>query len=122
MRRAVMLLALLVCQAAAAQTVILYSHADRAAAARLRAAAAVYDSVWMDADIPAGAAWRAEVAGRIRGARVVLVLWSAAAAQSVEVGAEWRQALASSARVVPVMLDAAPLPADLARLQALDWR
>jgi len=120
--RLVLLLALLCSQAASAQTVIVYSHVDRIAAARLRAAAAVYDTVWLDTDIPAGTMWRAEVAQRISSARVVLILWSKSAAQSPEVGAEWRQALASRARVVPVMLDAAPLPAELACRQGLDWR
>jgi hypothetical protein len=122
MRLIVLLLALLACSPIEAQTVILYSHADRAAAARVRSLAAVYGPVWLDADIQAGAVWRAEVAQRIRSARVVLVLWSASAAGSVEVGAEWRQALASRAMVVPVLLDGAEMPAELASRQGLDWR
>jgi hypothetical protein len=122
MRLIVLLLALLACSPSMAQTVILYSHADRAAAARVRSLAAVYGPVWLDADIPAGAVWRSEVAQRIRSARVILVLWSASAAGSVEVGAEWRQAMASRAKVVPVLLDNAEMPGELACRQGLDWR
>lgn len=106
--------------AAQAQTVILYARADRAAVEQLRAIARVYGPVWTDADIPPGAPWRTEVGQRIRSARVVLLLWSATAAQSVEVGAEWRQALAAGRRVVPVLLDAQPLPPELAARQWVD--
>ena len=103
-----------------AQTVILYAHTDRQAVDRLRAFARIYGPVWTDADIPPGTPWRADVGRRVREARVVLLVWSAAAAASVEVSAEWRQAIAAGRRVVPVLLDAEPLPAELGRLQWVD--
>lgn len=49
---------------------------------------------------------------------MVLLLWSERAAQSVEVAAEWRQALACRRRVVPVVVDAAVLPGEL---QGVQW-
>jgi len=44
-------------------------------------------------------------------------VWSESAASSAEVGAEWRQALAAGRRVVPVVTDSAPLPAELGQRQ-----
>lgn len=114
---AALLLVVLIQAPAQAQTVILYAHADRTAADQLAGIARIWGPVWTDASIQPGAPWRTEVARRIRGARVVLVVWSAAAASSVEVGAEWRQALAAGRRVVPVVTDAAPLPAELGQRQ-----
>lgn len=115
------LLALAAAQAQA-QTVILYAHADSERAEWVRGLARTYDLVLIDADIRPGEAWRQTVAGWIANARTIFILWSAAAAQSIEVGAEWRQALASGARVVPIMLDWTPLPGELAARQAVDWR
>lgn len=116
-----MLLAFLLTAAASvqAQTVILYAREDRPAVERLRPIAMIYDRVWTDADLRPGTPWRREVARRIRGARVVLLVWSRHAAGSVEVGAEWRQALAAGRRVVPVVVDGEPLPAELAGVQAV---
>lgn len=113
---------LLLASAAHAQTVILYARADQLHAHRAAGLASVWDTVWLDADLQAGTAWRAEVARRILTARRVLVLWSARAAVSPEVAAEWRIALASQAQVLPVMLDDTPMPPELAARQAIDWR
>lgn len=99
-------------------TVIIYSHADAAQAQRLRALARIWAPVWMDADLLPGAPWRPEIGRRICSAGVVLLLWSERAAQSVEVAAEWRQALACRRRVVPVVVDAAVLPGEL---QGVQW-
>ena len=122
MRAAAFALLMLVLLPASAQTVIVYSHADADAANRVRQIARAYDVVLMDGDITPGEPWRATVAEWIASARTIVILWSAAAAQSPEVGAEWRQALASGARVVPIMLDSTPLPGELAARQAVDWR
>lgn len=116
------LLAGLLCAVLAADpvhalTVILYARQDRPVVDCLARLAAIYGPVWTDADIRPGDPWRAAVGGVIRRADVVLVVWSAAAASSTEVGAEWRQALAAGRRVVPVVTDASPLPSDLASRQ-----
>ena len=113
---------LLLACSAQAQTVIVYSHHDAAQARRAHDLVRATGPVWWDADLSPGQQWRPAIADRICSARLVLVLWSAQAAQSAEVGAEWRHALACRRRVVPVMLDEAPLPGELAVRQAVDWR
>lgn len=100
-----------------ALTVILYARQDRPVVDCLARLAAIYGPVWTDAQIRPGDPWRRSVAQAIGAADVVLVVWSAAAASSAEVGAEWRQALAADRRVVPVVTDASPLPSDLASRQ-----
>lgn len=105
-----------------AQTAIIYARHDSAAMERLRAAVAVYDTVLIDRTIPAGDQWRAVMARVVTGSPRVLVLWSASAAQSVELGTEWRLALVAGARLIPVLLDDTPLPGELGALQAIDWR
>lgn len=122
MRAAAFALLMLVLIPASAQTVIVYSHADADAAQRVRQIARAYDVVLIDGDIQPGEPWRETVAEWILRARVILILWSARAAASAEVAPEWRMALASQARIVPVLLDSTPLPAELAARQAVDWR
>ena len=116
------LLAGLLCAVLAADpvhalTVILYARKDRPVVDCLARLAAIYGPVWTDAQIRPGDPWRRSVAQAIGAADVVLVVWSAAAASSAEVGAEWRQALAADRRVVPVVTDAAPIPAELGHRQ-----
>lgn len=106
----------------AAQTVVLYPRAEQPVAELLRDVASVYGDAFTDQQLVPGDEWRAVVATKIRAARVVFVVWSCASIRSNELAAEWRMALASGARIVPVLTDAAPLPAELARLQWLDWR
>ena len=114
---AALLAAALVVGPVHALTVILYARQDRPVVDCLARVAAIYGPVWTDAGIRPGDPWRAAVGAAIRRADVVLVVWSAAAASSVEVGSEWRQALAVGRRVVPVVTDAVPLPAELGSLQ-----
>ena len=119
------LLAGLLCAVLAADpvhalTVILYARQDRAVVDCLARVAAIYGPVWTDAQIRPGDPWRRSVAQAIGAADVVLVVWSAAAASSAEVGAEWRQALAAGRRVVPVVIDAVPLPSELGARQWVD--
>lgn len=111
----------LACVPAAAQTVIVYSHVDRTEALQVRHLVQAYDRVSMDVDLEPGVPWRPTLAGWILRARTVIVLWSASAAASAEVAPEWRMALAGSARVMPILLDATPLPPALAERQAVDW-
>lgn len=120
--RLALLALLLAASQASAQTVLLYSRADAARMEQLRQVAALYEPTLIDRDVPAGAPWRAVIATAIGQARVVIVIWSARAAASPEVAAEWRLAVASGARVVPVLTDDTPLPPELAARQAIDWR
>lgn len=110
------------CNAAEAQAVIVYSRADAPAAQRLRAVATLYEPVMMDRDLPAGSAWRSTMAAALCSARVVLLVWSARAAASQEVGVEWRIAAACGRRIVAVMLDDTPLPPEASLVQGIDWR
>lgn len=121
-RAAVLTLVMLLAGAAQAQTVILYSRADSAHMERVRGLAKAYDDVLIDREIPAGMPWRVVLAHAVIGARTVLVVWSARSAASAEVGAEWRLAAAAGVRLVPVLLDDTPMPAELGARQAIDWR
>jgi hypothetical protein len=117
---AALLAAALVVGPVHALTVIIYARQDRPVVDCLARVAAIYGTVWTDAGIRPGDPWRAAVGAAIRRADVVLVVWSAAAASSAEVGAEWRQALAAGRRVVPVVIDAVPLPSELGARQWVD--
>ena len=114
---AALLAAALVVGPVHALTVILYARQDRPVVDCLARLAAIYGPVWTDAQIRPGDPWRHSVAQAIGAADVVLVVWSAAAASSAEVGSEWRQALSAGRRVVPVVTDAAPVPGELVALQ-----
>ena len=109
--------------AAQAQTVALYSHKDAIQVRRFVAAYSIgRDQVQIDADMRPGDRWREVVALRIQQAETVLLFWSASAAASVEVGAEWRIAAALCrlpCRLVPVLLDDTPMPVER---QGVDWR
>lgn len=127
MRRSIALItalgaALLLALPAQAWTVVLYARADGAQAERVRRLVALADQVVIDRELRAGAPWRQAMAQAIVGARLVLVVWSRRSAASPEVGAEWRMAAAAGVPVVAVLLDATPLPPELAARQAVDWR
>lgn len=120
-RAAILALALLA-NSAQAQTVIVYARADAQQMERVRQLARAYDPVVIDRDVPAGLPWRVVLAQAILHAQTVLVVWSARSAASVEVGAEWRLAAAAGVRLVPLLLDDTPMPAELGARQAIDWR
>lgn len=123
MRAAVLALALVLAAGpVSAVTVLLYARADATQAERARRLLRVMEPVWIDRDLAPGTPWRPAIGRRICNADRVLVLWSAYAAASVEVGAEWRHAAACGRRLVPVMLDSTPMPAELGSRQAVDWR
>lgn len=105
-----------------AWTVLLYARADAGQAERAVRLLRAVDAVWHDRDLLPGEPWRAAVAAQICSADQVLVLWSARAAASIEVAAEWRLALACGRVLVPVLLDDAAMPAELGARQAVDWR
>ena len=112
----------LACSQAPAQTAVIYAHRDAACAQQASALAAAWGPVLIDTAVQPGSRWRPTIAGMLLAAQTVLIFWSSSAAASAEVAAEWRIALAGPARVVPVLLDDSPLPAELAALQAVNWR
>lgn len=121
MRRAAAL-ALLMPVLAAGQTVVIYSRADAAQAHRAQQLAAVYGPALIDRQLQPGAPWRATIAAGICGAERVLLVWSASAAASSEVRREIDTALVCRRLIVPVLLDATPLPGLVSDTQAVDWR
>ena len=83
----------------------------------LRAAGA---TVFVDAEgIPYGEEWEPALLGQLRAAERILVFWSLHSAGSAWVRREHTTAIEAGLRVVPVPLDDTPLPAELAKLQAL---
>ena len=123
MRAAITLLALVLAAGPVeAWTVLLYARSDAQHAERAVRLLRATGPVWHDRDLVPGEPWRLAIAARICEADRVLVLWSARAAASPEVAAEWRLAAACGRVLVPVMLDSTPMPADLGSRQAVDWR
>ncbi len=83
----------------------------------LRAAGAC---VFLDQeDVSYGDKWEAVLLGQLSASERVLVFWSANAANSDWVRREYLTAIDLDLRVVPVPLDATPLPKELAVFQAL---
>ncbi|HEV7912758.1 MAG TPA: toll/interleukin-1 receptor domain-containing protein [Albitalea sp.] len=100
---------------------ISYSRQDRdlvtLAARLLRAGGA---TVFLDvSDIADGDKWEAVLLKAIAGCERIMVFWSAAAAASRWVEREWRTALSLNKRIVPLILDATPLPPQLAEFQGV---
>lgn len=83
----------------------------------LRAAGAV---VFLDLeDIPYGEKWESILLEKLHAAERILVFWSVNAANSEWVRREYLIAIGLGLRVIPIPLDATPLPAELATFQAL---
>jgi len=117
------LLAMLMAVSAMAQVAVVYSREDAQQAVKAYRLARVFmERVAIDFEIRPGARWRPEMAERICDSRVVLVVWSAHAAASAEVAREIATATACGVPMVPVLLDDTRLPADLAEIQAVEWR
>ena len=123
MTRGLVVLALLFAALAAdARTVILYSRADADHATRVQRLARAFAPTFIDRDLPPGEQWRQAIARAICAADVVLLVWSARAAASIEVEREIETVQRCGVRVVPVLIDDTPLPAGLAGAQGVDWR
>lgn len=83
----------------------------------LRAAGAV---VFLDVqEIPYGERWESVLLAQLHAAERILVFWSVNAANSEWVRREYLAAIGAGLRVVPIPLDATPLPVELAAFQAL---
>jgi TIR domain len=91
---------------------ISHSSVNRAAAVRLeKALEADGLSVWLDdSEIRLGVLLGEELQNSIRKARVLLLLWSKAAAESRWVATEWLTAYHVRRFIVPCSLDGTPLP------------
>jgi len=70
-------------------------------------------------DIEYGSDWQEALARAIRQCERVLVFWSLAASTSEWVEREWRMALQAGKRIVPMLLDKTPLPAELSRFNGM---
>jgi hypothetical protein len=79
--------------------------------------------VFQDLDsIELGKRWR-EQAGRVLAdARLVVLFWCVHSSHSSEVASEYKSALNTGKDLLPVLLDATPLPAELSEFQWIDFR
>ncbi len=94
------------------------SHLVRPVANLLRATS---DWVFVDQDsIRPGSDWREQIEKAIRSANLLVVFWCHHSAESEEVSREVEIGLSNGKRLVPVLLDATPLPEHLGAYQAVD--
>lgn len=103
---------------------ISYSHADAILVDPVVRLLRVNTSlVFVDTDhIRPGKRWRDEIGGALASSDLVVVFWCAHAAESDEVAQEWRSALTAGKDLLPLLLDATPLPAALHEYQWIDFR
>jgi hypothetical protein len=79
--------------------------------------------VFQDVDgIRPGKRWQEEIARGIAESNLVVVFWCSHASQSAAVGAEWRAALEQKKDLLPLLMDATPLPGELLEFQYIDFR
>jgi len=79
--------------------------------------------VYCDADsMRASGRWREELGTAISEANVVLVFWCQHSSTSYEVRKEFALALEHGKDVLPLLLDATPLPTKLAERRCIDFR
>lgn len=102
---------------------VCYSRRDARAVAGLVALLRVTGApVFRDEDsIAPGLHWRAAITEALSDADAVIVFWSAHAASSEEVRAEYDAAIAGGRTVIPVLLDHVPLCRTLEPYQGLDF-
>ncbi len=101
-----------------------YSHADASLVAPIvRLLRSNKSLVFQDVDnIRPGKKWREEIAAALIAADQVYVFWCDHSLASVEVKNEWEIAISQKKDVIPVLLDATPLPMPLAEFQWIDFR
>ena len=73
-------------------------------------------------DIQPGKKWRSEIAGAITSADLVVVFWCHHASKSNEVKTEWSAAIEQEKDLLPLLLDATPLPPELSQYQWIDFQ
>ena len=101
-----------------------YSHADAPLVAPVVRLLRVNKSlVFQDADgIAPGTRWRDEIARALSESNLVVVFWCDHAFRSDEVSSEWRAAIEQGKDLLPLLLDATPLPSELGAFQWIDFR
>lgn len=101
-----------------------YSHADASLVAPVVKLLRVNKSlVFQDNDsIAPGTRWRSEIARGLDQSHLVVVFWCKHASHSDEVAREWQAALAQNKDLLPLLLDATPLPGPLSEFQWIDFR
>jgi len=79
--------------------------------------------VFQDIDrIQPGKRWRGGIAEALAESQLVVVFWCTHASGSNEVSKEWQAAIEQEKDLLPVLLDATPLPSELAEFQWIDFR
>lgn len=101
-----------------------YSHADASLVAPVVRLLRVNESlVFQDTDrIAPGKRWRDQIANALADSNLVVVFWCDHACRSIEVSSEWRAAIDQDKDVLPLLLDATPLPPALGQFQWIDFR
>lgn len=101
-----------------------YSHTDASLVAPVVRLLRVNKSlVFQDADgIAPGRRWRDEIAKALSESNLVVVFWCDHAFRSNEVTSEWRAAIEQGKDLLPLLLDATPLPSELGAFQWIDFR
>ena len=101
-----------------------YSHADASLVAPLVKLLRVNKSlVFQDIDgIQPGERWRSKIAKGLAESHLVVVFWCDHANQSDEVSKEWKAAIEQEKDLLPLLLDATPLPPELGEFQWIDFR
>src|SRR4051812_9884686 len=103
---------------------ISYSRLDKAVVAPIAGLLRVTDAAVFrgEESIPLGKKWDLVISESIQSCRTLLVFWSAAAADSKAVEAEYTMAIEALKDVVPVLIDDTPLTDRLSEYQAIDFR
>jgi len=84
---------------------------------------ATKDLVFQDVDgVMPGKRWRPQIEEGLRVAHLVVLFWCYHSSRSVEVKKEYELALSTGKDVLPVLLDATPLPKELDEYQWVDFR
>ncbi len=101
-----------------------YSHADASLVAPVVKLLRVNKSfVFQDIDgIQSGKRWRSEIATGLAESHLVVVFWCDHASRSDEVSKEWKAAIEQEKDLLPLLLDATPLPPELDQFQRIDFR
>jgi hypothetical protein len=101
-----------------------YSHADTSLVAPVVRLLRVNKSlVFQDIDsIQAGRRWRNAIAQSLAESHLVVVFWCSHASRSKEVAKEWKAAIEQEKDLLPLLLDATPLPPELGEFQWIDFR
>lgn len=101
-----------------------YSHADASLVAPVVKLLRVNKSlVFQDLDsIQPGKRWQSEIAKALAESHLVVVFWCDHASRSNEVSKEWKAAIEQEKDLLPLLLDATPLPPELDEFQWIDFQ